>query len=182
MLPFPDDFHTTEDYSSDTGRRIAFQNSAMAQNVREKPIDAKPYNLNDGFSPGQAIVVKVPGLDTPEAFEATDPTTLDRLGRNDEALENEPVVVIDAETGERWPIWVEIDSNASTPEETALLIHPARNFASGHRYVVALRHLKDGVYSESLEAPDAFRYYRDDLPSDEPAIEAQRDRFEDVFA
>ena len=28
---------------------------------------------------------------------------------------NTPVVVIDAKTGKRWPIWVEIDSNASTP-------------------------------------------------------------------
>ena len=101
------------------------------QNKLGKPIEAPPYNLNDGFSPGQAIVVKVPGLDTPEALEATDPITLDNLSRNDEALKNEPVVVIDAETGERWPIWVEIDSNASTPEETALLVHPARNFDSG---------------------------------------------------
>ena len=40
-----------------------------------------------------------------------------------------PVVVIDATTGERWPIWIEIDSNATTPEETAVLIHPAKNFA-----------------------------------------------------
>ena len=38
-----------------------------------QPIDAAPYNLNDGFSPGQAIVVRVPGLDTPEALAATNP-------------------------------------------------------------------------------------------------------------
>ncbi len=181
MLPFPDDFQTIDDYTSATGRRVAFQNAAMVQNNLGKPIEAAPYNQNDGFSPGQAIVVKVPGLDTPEALEATDPITLDNLSRNDEALKNEPVVVIDTETGERWPIWVEIDSNASTPEETTLLVHPARNFDSGHRYVIALRKLNDSAYSEPLEAPDAFRYYRDDLPSEDPEIEAQRERFEGIF-
>jgi len=86
MIPFPDDFHTTDDYTSETGRRIAFQDASMVKNSRGTPIAAEPYNRNDGFSPGQAIVVKVPGLDTPEALEATDPITLDNLSRNDEAL------------------------------------------------------------------------------------------------
>ena len=95
MLPFPDDFHTTEDYSSATGRRVAFQDGAMPENSGGTPIDAEPYNLNDGFSPGQTTVVHVPGLDTPEAFAATDPITLDNLSRNDEELHKEPVVVID---------------------------------------------------------------------------------------
>ena len=139
MLPFPDNFHTVADETSATGRRIAFDDAAMPTNSGGTPIDAAPYNLNDGFSPGQTTVVRVPGLDTPEAFTATDPIRLDGLSRNDLERPGEPVVVIDATTGERWPIWVELDSNAETPEETALLIHPARNYEAGHRYVVALR-------------------------------------------
>ena len=115
MLPFPDDFHTTEDYTSATGRRVSFQDPAMPQNDEEVEIAAEPYNLNDGFSPGQTIVVKVPGIDTPEALEATDPIRLSDLSRNDDERAKEPVVVIDAKTGERWPIWVEIDSNATRP-------------------------------------------------------------------
>jgi hypothetical protein len=183
MLPFPDDFHTTEDYTSATGRRVAFQDSAMPKNSGDVPIAAEPYNLNDGFSPGQSIVVKVPGIDTPDALEATDPIRLSGLSRNDDERAGEPVVVIDAKTGERWPIWVEIDSTANTPEETALLIHPARNFDSGRRYIVALRHLLPDAYyhEEGLEAPDGFRYYRDDLPSKDAAINAQRERFDRVF-
>jgi len=82
MLPFPDDFHTTNDYTSDTGRRIAFRDASMPQNSTGTPVAAEPYNQNDGFSPGQAIVVRVPGLETPEALAATDPITLDNLSRN----------------------------------------------------------------------------------------------------
>ena len=91
-----------------------------------------------------------------------------------------PVVVIDATTGERQPIWAEIDSNASSPDETALLIHPAKNFTGGHRYIVALRKLKDAD-GNTLAAPEGFRYYRDDLPSSKGPINDQRDRFESIF-
>jgi hypothetical protein len=180
LLPWPDDYYTVEDDSSATGRRVNLSNAGMPQNSRGTPIAAAPYNLNDGFSPGQTAVVRVPGLDTEDAFSATDPIPLNDLSRNEELRDNEPIIVIDAETGERWPIWVELDSNAPTPAETALMIHPARNYAAGHRYVVAMRNLKTGA-GEPIPAPNGFRYYRDRLPTNEPAINAQRGRFERIF-
>jgi hypothetical protein len=178
MLPFPDDYYTVNDNQSATGRRIDFQTDATPANAGGAHIEGQPYNGNDGFSPGQSIVVRVPGLDNPDALAATDPVGLADLGRYSD--DDAPVVVIDATTGERWPIWAEIDSNASTPEETALLIHPSENFASGHRYIVALRNLKDSA-GDTLSAPEGFRYYRDDLPSKESQINDQRDRFDDIF-
>jgi hypothetical protein len=178
MLPFPDDFHTVADSQSATGRRIAFDDAAMPQNSSEVAVAAAPYNDNDGFSPGQTTVVKVPGLDTPEAMSATDPVPLNDLGRY--SSKRAPVVVIDTETGERWPIWVEIDSNGETAERTALLIHPAKNYASGHRYVVAMRRLKDAE-GDRLEAPEGFRYFRDDLPVSDPAVNGAKGRFKHVF-
>ena len=178
MLPFPDDFYTNEDQTSDTGRRIDFTTSAMPANSSDVHMDAAPYEGNDGFSPGQAIVVRVPGLDTPEALEQTNPVGLSDLGQY--TKKSAPIVVIDATTGERWPIWAEIDSNATTPEDTAVLIHPAKNFTGGHRYIVAMRKLKDAD-GQTLAAPEGFRYYRDELPSNKAAINDQRGRFEDVF-
>ncbi len=103
---------------------------------------------------------------------------INHLGRYTDR--NTPVVVIDAKTGKRWPIWVEIDSNAPDPSETAVLIHPARNFDAKHRYIVALRNLKDSS-ANSLAAPEGFRYYRDDLPSSKGPINKQRPRFEKIF-
>ena len=43
----------------------------MPANVHGVHIDAAPYNASDGFSPGQAIVVKVPGLDNEAALRRT---------------------------------------------------------------------------------------------------------------
>ena len=178
MLPFPDDFHTVSDPDSATGRRVAFKDAAMPVNSSGAPIDAAPYNGNDGFSPGQAAVVKVPGLDTAEAFENTDPVPLNQLSEYDK--KRAPIVVINARTGERQPIWAELDANATTPENTSLLIHPAVNYDAGERYIVAMRNLEDETGDE-LSAPQGFRYYRDDLPSKKKPIEKQRKRFKKIF-
>ena len=178
MLPFPDDFYTAKDPDTATGKRIAFKADAAPANTGGVHLDPASYAANDGFSPGQTIVVRVPGLDNPEALAATNPVGLPELGRY--SKKGAPVVVIDAKSGKRRPIWVEIDSNASTPDDTALLIHPAKNFAGGHRYIVAMRDLEDAD-GKTLSAPEGFRYYRDELPSKKKAINEQRDRFENVF-
>jgi hypothetical protein len=178
MLPFPDDFHTVSEPDSATGRRVAFKDAAMPVNSSGAPIDAAPYNGNDGFSPGQAAVVKVPGLDTAEAFENTDPVPLNQLSEYDK--KRAPIVVINARTGERQPIWAELDANATTPENTSLLIHPAVNYDAGERYIVAMRNLEDETGDE-LNAPQGFRYYRDDLPSKKKPIKKQRKRFKKIF-
>ena len=180
LLPFPDDYYTVKDTATATGRRVDLHDAGMPQNVAEKPIAAAPYNLNDGFSPGQAITVRVPGLDNPQAFANTDPLPLNQLSRNDSDDSNEPIVVIDADTAKRVPIWVELDSNATSPDSTSLLIHPATKFESGHHYIVAMRKLRDSSNAK-IPAPEGFRYYRDDLPSDEQAINDQRKRFDKVF-
>jgi hypothetical protein len=178
LLPFPDDYYTTADPSTATGRRIDFHPAAMPQNAGGTPINPGPYLRNDGFSPGAGIVLRVPGLDNPAALAQTGASPINHIGRY--ADPDAPVVVIDAATGQRVPIWVEIDSNGGDPASTALEIHPAVNFASGHRYIVALRNLKDSA-GQTIQAPEGFRYYRDDLPSSDGPINAQRTRFDSIF-
>ena len=148
-----------------------------AEHARQ-PIAAEPYNFNDGFSPGQVIIVRRSRARQPAGVRATNPVGLANLGAY--KRKQAPVVVIDAKTGKRWPIWVELDSNATTPEETTLLIHPARNYAAKHRYIVALRNLKTET-GAMIPAPDGFRYYRDELESGEPVINRRRNHFERIF-
>jgi hypothetical protein len=56
-----------------------------------------------------------------------------------------PIVVVNADTGERHLLWVELDANASTDAVRATIIRPAVNFEPGARYIVALRNLKDAA-------------------------------------
>ena len=133
----------------------------MPTNASGVPIEAAPYNVGDGFSPGSVITLKIPGIETAADVAATGAVPINHLGRY--KATNAPVVVIDASTGRRWPIWVEIDSTVKS-QFANVEIHPAVNFTSGHRYIVALRNLKNAA-KHHLQAPAGFRYYRDDLAS-----------------
>jgi hypothetical protein len=178
LMPFPDDYYTVDDPSSPTGKRIHFTDAAMPKNRYGVPISAAGYDLSDGFSQGQGIVVRIPGLDSIEAVDANDMVPINHIGEY--AKPDQRAVIINADTGERHPIWVNADSNASLDRIRALEIHPAKNFDAGSHYIVALRNLTD-KNGTALTAPNAFRYYRDQIKSSEPEIEARRAHYEEIF-
>ncbi len=178
MLPFPDDYYTVPDPSSATGLRVHFNTEAMPANVEGKHIEAQPYNESDGFSPGSVILVKVPGIETTADVAASGAVPINKL--REYKRRRAPVVVIDADTGQRWPIWAEIDSTATEPSKRVLEIHPAVNFTAGDRYIVALRNLKNAA-GERLQAPAGFRYLRDNVPSENAQINARRPHYEELF-
>jgi hypothetical protein len=157
LLPFPNDAFTRED-DTDTGRRLHLQASQMPRNSAGLPIDPAPFNALDGFSPGSVILTKVPGLDTPAALERTNPVGLSDLSRY--RARRAPVLVLDARTGERQLIWVELDSDPDADADRLLEIHPAKNLREGRRYVVVLRNLRRADGSRIPAAP-AFAALRD---------------------
>ena len=130
LFPWPNDYFRKDGH-------LALTASMMPHNAQGVPIGASDYNRVDGFSPGATIVLKVPGLDTPEAFAKTGAVPITDLARTYDS--KAPIVVINARTGRRQLIWAELDSNAGSPAATALMIHPAKNFSEGQRYIVALR-------------------------------------------
>lgn len=178
MLPFPNDYYTRSDASSATGKRLDFTEAGMPRNASNVPIDPTDYNASDGFSQGQGIVLRVPGIDGHDAVTANGFVQLNQLSRYTEP--DQRAVVIDAETGERWPIWVQTDATGTDPNRRALMISPARNFDEKRRYIVALRNLTDAE-GNPLEAPSAFRYYRDGLPSGQGPVNQRRGHFEAIF-
>jgi hypothetical protein len=241
MFPWPNDFFTVADDSTDTGRRVNLNVLGMPKNLAGLPLRPDEWNRNDGFSPGQQLVTHVPGLDLAAS----------RVGGVDDieaSLKRDAgIIVIDADTGERHPIWAEIDAsetastlcdvpgaviqtaglvagelgldgplgnlnaiveglgagctltlqpilaalgealhgtllpnNALKVDPPALLMYPATNFKDGHRYIVAMRNLKNAD-GETIEAPAAFRIYRDRHESGIDEVNARRDHMEDIF-
>jgi hypothetical protein len=158
LLPFPNDQFTVADATTATGRRVSFKPEWMPKNVAGTPINPQEWNRNDGFSPGQAALLKVPGIDLGQ----TGSVPLDDLGAYADA--DAPILVIDADTGERHPIFVELDANIPAEEQAAdqlLYIRPSTNWEAGHRYIVALRDLKRADGS-TIAAPPAFQRVLDD--------------------
>ena len=178
LYPWPNDHYTKRDASTPTGRRLALQRSSMPRNKAGTPIDPTDMNRADGFSPGTMLITKVPGLDT---LAAGRKTGLPRLGDVSKSLaKHSPVVVINARTGKRHPVWAEVDSNPTTARERVLIIRPATNFAEGERYIVALRNLKN-ANGGTIQAGRSFRLYRDSKRTKKRLVENRRSHFNELF-
>ena len=202
LQPFANDYFTRNDRSSNTGKRLNLWEPGMPASITENsgivtriPVDPTDMNRGDGFSPGNLITLKIPGMDTPEAFENSGIVPITDPGAY--ADPNQPVIVLDTVTGQRHPIWAELDSNPTSvdpspgnpggidadPENTEdvnLIIRPARNFEHGRRYVVILRNLRNAT-NQPIQAPEAFRVYRDRLGTTYPAVENRRPQMESII-
>jgi hypothetical protein len=179
LLPWPSDHFTVPDSSTPTGLRVNLDRSSTPTNLGGTHIDPVDINRSDGFSPGESIVTKVPGLDTSAAFQKTGAVPLTDMDRAFDA--NQPIVLIDASIGQRELIWSELDSTASSPDSTDLIIRPGRNLIEGHRYIVAMRNLRDAA-GNTIAAPPGFALYRDGVKTDVPEIESRRSHFEELFS
>ena len=191
LLPFPNDRFTVEDASTDTGRRLDFSLLEMPRGLGVLPIDPTEWNRNDGFSPGSMVLTFVPGLDLHQTWGTA---SLPGGGPNDSrdhiadigryAVPDAPILIIDSDTGQRWPFWSELDHNAATADDERLLIlRPAVNFTEGHRYVVALRNMRDAA-GAVIPAGPQFAAYRDGTPgpATEPTFEeARRDEVDGII-
>lgn len=175
LLPFPSDRWTVPDGGTDTGLRVRLPRAAMPINADGAFVDPRPWGGNDGFSPGSPLITQVPGLDV-EGSGLNDITDVPASLEDDA-----PAVVIDALTGDRHPVWAELDATAEDEDDRVLFLRPGIAWREGHRYVVALRHLV-GSDGEPLQPSAAFRAYRDRLSTDLPVIEDRRDAMEQVFA
>lgn len=175
LLPWPSNALTQTNSDSNTGIRVNLHIDSMPSNKQGKAIAPEEWNKSDGFSPSQMLLVQVPGLDlnTSEIPPITD------LEKSLQAQTS--VQVIRVKTGERHLVFAELDANTNDENEKLLIIRPMVQFERGERYIVILQRLKN-AQGELLEAPEVFRAYRDNLITDNPAIESRRDAMNSIFS
>jgi hypothetical protein len=142
LLPFPNDFsQTKKDKTTPTGRRVNLSTNAMPRTKSGKRLDVREWNRNDGFSPGQPILVHVPTLKTQTNFTKSGIVPVNDLAQY--TRKSQPLLLLDEKTGKRQIVWGELDAFADVPAKSRnLIIHPAKNLVPGRRYVVVLRGLK----------------------------------------
>lgn len=174
-----------DDFWRDAGNatsppRLLLTNASLPLDTSGAPIDpdAGGYNALRGFSPLGPVLSFVPGL-------SLDRSALPRLWSIPSSLgAGARSVVLNAATGAPVAHWVELDDSSgatSTPYERALMLWPAARLADSTRFIVAFRSLVDDA-GVPIAASDGFAALRDGVPTDSPAVEAARPRFESIFA
>ncbi|MEQ9322522.1 MAG: hypothetical protein RIF41_25370, partial [Polyangiaceae bacterium] len=129
--PFPNNVFTVPDADSETGRRVNLLDATLPVADNGATSSLQGLLPSDGFSTGIALLTELPGA-TLEGMPSL--TDIDASLANDA-----PTVVLDAETGERVPHFVELDVSNPTFEERVFMIRPVERLKDGTRYIVAIR-------------------------------------------
>jgi hypothetical protein len=171
-FPFPSTFHMREDASSATGWRVAMGPTTLPINENDYQPVPDFWNERDGWSVMTPAIVHIP-----------DASIDNMVGHDDigaSLLDASNSIIIDVETGERVPHWVERDVSITDDTESPLLIHGAISLDYSHRYIVALRNVNDRS-GAAIPATEAFAALRDKTPTQTWDVEGRRGLYNDLI-
>ena len=174
-FPFPSNVYLRDDPSgkNPSGKRVQFGAATLPKTGGTTPISPELFYGLDGFSPASAPMTYLPGatatgLPTPLQIAST-------LGNTS------PTILLDAESGELVPHWIDVDQNAKADDQRSVMMHPAVLLENKRRYIVAFRRIVDAA-GTAIPAPPAFAALRDGTESTEPSVASRRSSYADIFA
>ncbi|MFW6049983.1 MAG: hypothetical protein ACODAU_02345 [Myxococcota bacterium] len=172
-LPFPSSFYLEEDASSGSEYRVSFGSESLPRHAQAGHMDPTYLNEKDGFSILTPMIFYFDDV----SLEGT--VTHEDIGAYAEA--DAKTVLIDTETGERVPHWVEQDATAPSPDEAVVFIRPAVPLEFERRYVVGIRGLQT-TGGSAVQPSAAFQALRDGDTTGDAAVDGQLAHYEsDVF-
>ncbi|MFT7624096.1 MAG: hypothetical protein ACI9WU_003282 [Myxococcota bacterium] len=146
MLPYPSDYFLVDDATLPSGKRVFYPTTARPMSAKGQGITLRRLPA-DGFSMQAHIIALFP--------EGLDPTSIEAAA-----------YVIEADTGHRPRVLVELDPRADDPARQALVIRPLEPLRAGARYVVAFAGLR-GTDGTLVKPPTGFaQTIADDAPCD----------------
>lgn len=175
MLPWPSMAYATVDSSTPTGYRLAIPVGAMPVNVDGISIEPASLNRWDGFSAIGPMLAMFPngvsstGLPTHQNPEASLAAT-------------SPIVLISMKTGQRVPLFAEVDQNTSATASRALIIRPLARLETSSRYAVAIRTSVKSADGSELPVSPAFAAIRDGTSFSHPRFAGLAERYTEIFS
>ncbi|MBX3185093.1 MAG: hypothetical protein KIT72_00250 [Polyangiaceae bacterium] len=169
--PFPSNVYTVAG-DTPTGRQVQIRGRALPTSFQGPQLSGAPWDKSDGFSTGVAAMTYIPNATT-----AGLPTSATIAASLDPGC---PSVLIDAETGERIPHWVDLDQSNPPPDaHKSLMIRPAVRLKDNARYIAAFRNVQ--TTSGAATPSPAFQALRDGTSSNEPSVAERRGLYADIF-
>ena len=149
LLPWPSSAYEVADSTTATGRRVSIPKTAMPHNIDNVYVDPISINRWDGFSPTGPLLVAFPGGISSDGL----PTW-----KNPDAslAIDSPIVLVNANTGERAAFFAELDMNTPDAEKRNLVIHPLERLATNAHYVIGVRKSVKALDGTELPLSPAF--------------------------
>ena len=173
LLPFPSAAFLVEDSTTVTGYRLNIEGSAIPDSGSAASNSFPIFDYKDGSSPSSQIFT---------TFERT-PDVSDLASQHNIPLSldaDHGTVLLDMDSGQILPHWVEVSSRTQEDEATLVHIRSIRGLDHDSQYAVAFRGLQDDNGAD-IEASLALASLRDRAVTDSPDIESRRDGYDAMF-
>lgn len=173
MFPFPSDYYRKSGGPFGQAFHLDFGTALPVNHVTDIAMSPEPFMANDGYPIVPAITFALQGATLNGAPPIND------IGASQKP--ESKTIIVDAETGERAPHWVEFDYQAKDNGKDVMQIRVANGLQHGHRYVVIVRGLVDAA-GAPVPATRGFAALRDKTSTKLAGIEERRTHFEnDIF-
>ncbi len=173
LLPFPSSFYLDADASTGTGYRVAFGPTSLPTDKFGVNMKPDNWNVKDGFSTLGPLYALLPGADVHSPGSLNFDTLANYMNAD------VTTIIVDADTGERIPHYIEREAFPTDATRAVLVIHPAVPLEHAHRYVVGIRNLL-GTDGQPVAAPAGFAALRDSSSSSDPDVQRQVPEYESV--
>ena len=172
LLPYPSDVFLVTDMDMPNGVRVELTPAATPKTMADQPYDVFQSHPADGFSAHMPIMALFPeGVDTSNLVFHTD--------GGDATLDASSVtILLNAESGELVPHWVELDAMASDVSRQALIVRPFVRLDDSTRYIVAFQGLMSADGSP-IAAPHGFAHILAGETEENAALDAVATRYEE---
>ncbi|MBK7827982.1 hypothetical protein [Nannocystis sp.] len=171
MLPYPSDWFTVPDASLPGGLRVALSPEATPKTLEGVAIDNLLAHPADGFSQHMPILALFPaGIDTTGLTFHLD-------GGDATLSATSPTLLLNADTGELVPHWVELDAMTDDPKKQALIVRPFVRLTASTRYIVAFQGLT-AASGERVAPPLGFAHLLQGDVAGHPLLETLATRYE----
>ncbi len=151
LLPYPSDFFAVADADMPNGMRIELTKAATPTTLDGESFNFLEAQASDGASHHMPILALFPeGIDTSNLNFHLD-------GGEASVLNTSPTVLLNTQTGEFEPHWVELDVMAEGTSDQALILRPFAPLDPSTRYIVAFQGLVS-VMGTDIEAPAGFAH------------------------
>ena len=186
FYPYPSMIHLKRDSASPTYYRVNLTKAMLPfkeENEGEADYFLGRLNSADGFSIATPLLAIFPSV---HVDEATLPSVTDLAST---VTVQSPVQVIDRETGDRLPVWAEMDNYAKDPdnpelwvdEERTMIIRPMTALKWNHRYTVVITDKVRDDSGDPLPVPANMAALISGESTDSDQIEALRPEYDELF-